>query len=333
MWITLRRRVLLRLSLMRTMSPRRTRSTRLSGTGSCTSNGGNVAPACLPTSAIRAGVTAAPRAFLPAFQRTTCDPRWIGPVRSLGPARSMSTLQWLPDSWLARRMCAIMLSHSRAESWAQFTRITSMPAATRPWIRSGESAASDGIVTMMRTPRPFGTAPIRSSACSARIADPVLKAMQAASGRGKRLLSFERLQNGNDGLDPGQRARFAASQRREAESGQARLEVPQIVFSQSEIMEQVLNAAPRLGTSLGDGLGKFPFHGQAGQAKFLKLGKKAGDRGHRTACCNRLALLQRRYSKTAGTGGWRLSASFCAGSRYSAGPRAGGQVPFVTMII
>jgi len=89
----------------------------------------------------------------------------------------------------------------------------------------------------------------------------------------------ERFEDGDDGFQPSQCARFAASQRREPESSQPRLNIAQVVLAEGEVVEEVLDAAAGFGTGLGDGRAKFALHGEAGFAQFFQLGEKGVDLG------------------------------------------------------
>ena len=80
------------------------------------------------------------------------------------------------------------------------------------------------------------------------MAGPVLQSRRRSEcgDASKELLSGERFQNGDDSLKSGQRARFAASERREPESGQPGLQIAQIVLAQSEVVDEILHAATGL---------------------------------------------------------------------------------------
>gem|GEM_PF-6015999 len=84
---------------------------------------------------------------------STRGPGATGPVRTLGPARSMATRRSVPSSAAAARRCSSIAAHSRGPSWAQLMRATSMPTATMRLTSAGSRAASVGIVTMMRVAR------------------------------------------------------------------------------------------------------------------------------------------------------------------------------------
>jgi len=57
---------------------------------------------------------------------------------------------------------------------------------------------------------------------------------------------------------------------------QAVLQIAQVVLAQSEVIEEVSNAALRFRAGPGDGFFKFLFHGEAGFTKFLEFSEKAG---------------------------------------------------------
>ena len=80
---------------------------------------------------------------------STAAPRSIGPVRSLGPAKSIRILHSRPCSSQARRKLTIIFFQAAASSWAQFTRMQSMPCATKSLTSATSLAASLGTVTMM----------------------------------------------------------------------------------------------------------------------------------------------------------------------------------------
>jgi hypothetical protein len=67
------------------------------------------------------------------------------------------------------------------------------------------------------------------------------------------VFSVERLENGNQGFDASQRARLGASQRGKSQSRKARLQISQVVFAESQVMEKITDAAAGLRTGFGYG--------------------------------------------------------------------------------
>ena len=74
-------------------------------------------------------------------------------MRSLGPPRSIATLQCRPSAFAVARTAATIFDHDSVSSCAQFTRAMSIPRATSSPISSSSSAASLGRVTMIRVDR------------------------------------------------------------------------------------------------------------------------------------------------------------------------------------
>lgn len=145
---------------------------------------GIASSALAPLATIRrtcAGFVTCPTALRTGLSFTTAGPGSIGPVRSLGPARSNEIRQRLPRSRSASRRCLTICAQVSRESCAQLMRMIPMPASTSPRIKSGLSAASPGIVTMMRAWCPCGLAPRMASVCSASNAGPVSNVIGGSS--------------------------------------------------------------------------------------------------------------------------------------------------------
>ena len=114
--------------------------------------------------------------------RTTFGPGTSGPVRSLGPARSIATRQVRPAWRAAARTWPAIARHAVASSWAQLIRAMPIPAATRRATRSGSPAASAGSVTMIRAKRSGAAGPSRASALRASSRVPESKSTGAVRG-------------------------------------------------------------------------------------------------------------------------------------------------------
>jgi len=69
-------------------------------------------------------------------------------------------------------------------------------------------------------------------------------------------------------------ARFAATERRQPESGQPGLQIVQIMLAKGEVVKKILYAAAGLRASLNDGLVEFLLHLLARFEKFLESGEK-----------------------------------------------------------
>lgn len=87
----------------------------------------------------------------------------------------------------------------------------------------------------------------------------------------------EGFEDGYDRFQSGKSAGLAAPEGREAKSGETRLQIAKVVLAESEVIEEILNAAVGLFGGLGDGLSEFKFDG--GFAKFFEFREKAGDFG------------------------------------------------------
>ena len=119
-----------------------------------------------------AGATTTPSRSRRGLTFTTAGPGSIGPVRSFGPARSIATTGGVPSGRRAARACSAMRRHESASSWAQLMRATSIPLDAISATMSSSSAASLGIVTMIRVVRVDGDGPSRRSAFASNRSRP-----------------------------------------------------------------------------------------------------------------------------------------------------------------
>jgi hypothetical protein len=104
------------------------------------------------------------------------------PVRIFGPGRSIKTKGGGCPGCAAARAWSIIFFQVGGSSWAQLTRTTSQPLATRLRRREGSFAAEDGRVTITRTRREGGWGPRTSSALRSMSLRPSTNSRRASEG-------------------------------------------------------------------------------------------------------------------------------------------------------
>ena len=148
-----------RLSRSSIRSPHRRRCTHASSsTGTSTigpspSTTGTDDRCAGPERRARPGDMTRPWSSRRGFTLTTRGPGSNGPVRSLGPPKSIAILQGRPSELAPDRTKPIICFQAALSSCAQLMRATSMPCRINSATTSSSAAASVGNVTMIRVER------------------------------------------------------------------------------------------------------------------------------------------------------------------------------------
>ena len=140
---------------------RRRSHCRDTGSDSMPVSGGSVESSAAVSQAC-AGAITFPSLFLCGRSFTLRGPGSSGPVRSFGPARSITIKQSWPVASAACRTWPAMERHASASSCAQLMRAMFIPRSTNSRTNAGLVAAEEGNVTMMRVTRSAGSGPSRS---------------------------------------------------------------------------------------------------------------------------------------------------------------------------
>lgn len=176
--------------------------------------------------------------------RTTRGPGSIGPVRSLGPARSMATRQARPSGVVI----AHLAHHARPGSFVVVGAVHAgdvHTVARQPSDEVGPVGSfarqcdhdACGSGSRRGTEQAFGVA-IQQVLSLAEADSHVVRAL---------LLARQTTEHAEHGLDGGQHVRLGSSQRRDAEHGEPALELADIVVAQLDVVHQVRRRGPVCG--------------------------------------------------------------------------------------
>ena len=220
-------------------SPGRSRSSQGPGTsrrGPAPTGAGGV-PVATRT-AVPGAVVGEPRSSRRGRSRATRGPSAIGPVRIFGPGRSARTGHSCCSASAARRIRTAMAFQATGSSCAQLTSATSIPAATSRRAKRSSVAALEGVVTMIRAPRPApGPAGSEGPAGVRLEGSPTL----ADADGGLRPLAVgdpaERREHDGDLLEGADDVLFGPPRRGDAKACEGILEGPEIVAAERVAVE------------------------------------------------------------------------------------------------